>query len=74
MNRILSLIAICASLTAVAEVKIQWLETEHNFGAFDENDGEVTCEFRFVNVGDEPVRVSNVRTSCGCTTSKQPRK
>ena len=74
MNRILSLIAICASLTAVAEVKIQWLETEHNFGAFDENDGEVTCEFRFVNVGDEPVRVSNVRTSCGCTTSKPPRK
>lgn len=63
-----------AALTASAEVKVEWLETDHNFGAFDEDDGEVTCEFRFVNVGDEPVRVSNVRTSCGCTTSKPPRK
>lgn len=62
------------SLAAMAEVKVEWLETEHNFGAFDENDGNVTCNFRFVNTGDEPVTVLSVRTSCGCTTSQPPRE
>ncbi len=62
------------AFVASAEVKIEWLETEHNFGAFDENDGNVTCHFRFVNTGDEPITVMSVRTSCGCTTSKPPRE
>lgn len=66
--------AIGASLAMAAEVKVEWLDTVHNFGAFDENDGNVTCEFRFVNVGDEPVMVKAVRTSCGCTTSKPGNK
>lgn len=75
MKKILITAAIAAlSLAAAAEVKVEWLETEQNFGAFDENDGNVTCHFRFVNTGDEPINVFTVRTSCGCTTSQPPRE
>lgn len=60
---------LCAAgslLTAQAEV--EWLATEHDFGAFQEDDGKVSCEFRFVNLGEEPVSVRAARAACGCTT------
>ncbi|MCH5345970.1 MAG: DUF1573 domain-containing protein [Muribaculaceae bacterium] len=56
-------IAVSASAGAVA----RWLETEHNFGAFDEEMGVATCEFKAVNDGDEPLVVVNARANCGCT-------
>lgn len=55
----------CAS---AASPEIKWLATEYNFGAFDEDNGVATCEFRYVNTGDAPLVVLNVHTSCGCTT------
>lgn len=50
-------------------------ETEtHDFG--DVTKGEkVTYVFKFTNVGDEPLILTNVRPSCGCTTpswTKEP--
>lgn len=67
------LILISLLLTAFASLSaapaIKWLSTEHDFGAFDENDGKVSCQFRFVNTGDEPVGIITVRATCGCTTS-----
>lgn len=56
-------IAASASAGAVA----RWIETEHNFGAFDEDMGVVTCVFKAVNDGDEPLVVVNARANCGCT-------
>ncbi len=49
---------------------VQWLSTEHNFGAFDEDMGPVECTFRFVNTGDEPVAITAARASCGCTAPR----
>lgn len=46
---------------------VRFLETEHNFGAFAEDDGKVSCEFKFVNTSDTPLAIKHVRTSCGCT-------
>ncbi|MBO4942297.1 MAG: DUF1573 domain-containing protein [Muribaculaceae bacterium] len=60
-------------LISNAEVDIKWLETEHNFGAFDEETGPVTAEFKIVNTGNEPVEILAARASCGCTTPKYPR-
>lgn len=59
--------AVAASLYAAAASNIEWLSTSHNFGAFDEDNGPVTCEFKFVNTGDEPVTILSARASCGCT-------
>ncbi|MFH2142079.1 MAG: DUF1573 domain-containing protein [Bacteroidota bacterium] len=40
----------------------------HNFGDIKEEDGPATCKFEFTNTGSEPLIVSNVKASCGCTT------
>ena len=39
----------------------------HNFGTIQEGDPAVH-EFKFTNEGDQPIIMSNVRASCGCTT------
>ncbi|GEM_PF-101039 len=56
--------------------KMIFAETEHDFGTIAE--GSV-AEFAFVfrNVGNEPLVISNVQTSCGCTVpawSQEPVK
>ncbi|MDE5684299.1 MAG: DUF1573 domain-containing protein [Muribaculaceae bacterium] len=68
MKKILSAILISAAATAAyASESVRWLETNHNFGAFDENMGRVSTVFRFVNTGTEPVSIVAARASCGCT-------
>lgn len=62
-------LAVFAGFVADAEVKIDWLEGVHDFGAFNEDDGRVSCEFRFVNTGDEAVSIVAARPTCGCTAS-----
>ena len=62
-------------LTLSSQSSAKWLETTHNFGAFSENDGKVTCTFRFVNDGQTPLIIQSARATCGCTTpdySKAP--
>jgi hypothetical protein len=46
--------------------KMIFTETEHNFGNIKQNS---VAEFAFVfkNTGKDPIIVSNVQTSCGCT-------
>ena len=73
MKKILSLAcAACVSFAASAESEITWLGVDHNFGAFDEDHGAVSCDFRFVNTGDTPVTVIAARASCGCTRPLYP--
>lgn len=74
MKALLTIAFAAASVMwAGAEPKVEWLENVHDFGAFDENDGKVTCRFRFVNTGDEPVAVVAARATCGCTVPEFPR-
>lgn len=75
MKKILTIL-LCAimSLAASAGPEITWLTLVHNFGAFNEDDGEAVCEFRFVNTGDEPLTVLSARASCGCTQPSYPRE
>lgn len=45
---------------------------EHNYGTIEQgSNGEV--QFKFTNKGQEPIVLSNVRASCGCTTPQWPR-
>lgn len=64
---LLSLTMALTSLAIAAQPKLHWLETVHDFGAFDEDLGVVDCQFRAVNTGTEPVTVINARANCGCT-------
>ena len=46
--------------------RITFNEMEHNYGTIQKgSDGN--CEFTFVNEGNEPLILSNVHASCGCT-------
>ena len=68
MKRLSALIcAASLALAATAAPEITWLGITHNFGAFDESQGAVSCDFRFVNSGDAPLTVLAARASCGCT-------
>ncbi len=71
MKRILTLIlGLAAVMAASAQPSVRWLETTHNFGAFDEDMGPVSCDFVFVNDGTEPVSITIARASCGCTAPR----
>ena len=41
-------------------------ETDHNFGVI-QHKGNGTFEFIFKNTGKEPLIITNVQSSCGCT-------
>ena len=53
--------------------KIRFTETEHNYGTVQKG-GNGDCEFTFVNEGNEPLILSNVKASCGCTTPSWTQK
>lgn len=55
---------------AFAGPKGVWVDTKHDFGTINENDGDATCIMKLVNVGDEPLVVVKARASCGCTRPK----
>ena len=46
---------------------------EHNYGDIQKG-GNGECEFTFVNEGNEPLILSNVKASCGCTTPSYTQK
>jgi hypothetical protein len=50
---------------------IEFEITEHNFGIIPQG-GDGTVEFVFTNTGTEPLILSNVRSSCGCTIPQWP--
>ena len=54
--------------------RIEFSELEHNYGTIQKG-GDGNCEFTFTNNGNEPLILTNVRASCGCTTpswTKEP--
>jgi len=64
--------AIITMLSANAQNKgpvISWAEMKYDFGNIKEADGPTTHKFIFTNTGNEPLVITNVRPSCGCTTS-----
>ncbi|MCM1093331.1 MAG: DUF1573 domain-containing protein [Lachnospiraceae bacterium] len=66
--RVLPALALAVSaLSANGATSAKWLETSHDFGAFDEDMGRVSTDFRLVNTGNEPLMIYAARASCGCT-------
>lgn len=54
--------------------QIEFTEQEHNYGNLQKG-GDGNCEFVFTNTGNEPLILSNVKASCGCTVptwTKEP--
>jgi hypothetical protein len=49
----------------VTEVNFE--TTEHNFGKINDKD-KVSFTYKFKNVGKNPLKITNIKTSCGCTS------
>lgn len=65
---VLLCLAFTGSLVAQETAKIQFVKEKHDFGKVDQ--GKVlTYSFKFKNVGDAPLTINNVRTTCGCTAA-----
>jgi hypothetical protein len=75
MKYILSLVLLFTVTTLLAQPKIDFKETTHDYGNIQEENGLAKTSFTFTNTGDQPLIVNNVRASCGCTTpqwTKEP--
>ncbi len=49
------------------QTSVEWINTAHDFGDIPE--GEVAKHtFTFRNTGEQPLKLTRVRASCGCTT------
>ncbi len=46
----------------------EWAETTHDFGTIPQG-VPVTNKFSFTNTGKEPLIISNVQKTCGCTVT-----
>lgn len=56
-----------------SKADIQFIEDSHDFGNIKEGT-QATYEFKFTNTGTEPLILSDVRPSCGCTTPEWTRE
>ncbi len=46
----------------------------HDFGVINSRGGDVECTFTIQNIGDEPLVIERVVTSCSCTKAHISRK
>ena len=69
--RSLVIALLIVSLGANAQVvkELNFDATTYDFGSIKELDGPVEYKFEFTNTGSEPITITNVRPSCGCTSS-----
>ncbi|MBQ8101140.1 MAG: DUF1573 domain-containing protein [Paludibacteraceae bacterium] len=65
---LMSALLLIAAAAMAQQPVITFQKTEHDFGKINEGDGRVSTIFEFKNEGMEPLVLSNVRASCGCTT------
>ena len=68
-----SLILFCI-FAAAQNDKVSVNEKEHNFGVIGDKDGSVSFDFIITNNSDGPLVITNVSTSCGCTTPSWTRE
>jgi hypothetical protein len=77
MKKFFSVLAVLFCLVSVSYAQkgvMKFKEETHNFGKIAK-DVPVTHKFVFTNTGSEPIIISKVNASCGCTTpsfSKTP--
>lgn len=70
MKKLVIISLFLVSITALAQPDqdLKFKEEKHDFGLIKEVDGPAEYQFDFTNTGSNPVKILNVRASCGCTT------
>ncbi len=52
---------------AMEPTTVEWYQAEHDFGEIKAGE-TVKHTYRFKNTGDQPLKLTRVKASCGCTT------
>ena len=60
--------------TAHHGAHITFVDESHDFGDIDRRGGDAEWRFEFVNDGDEPLIITQLKTSCTCLRYKYPRR
>jgi Protein of unknown function (DUF1573) len=63
-----SLLLLLCLVAGTAFGQLTWETTQQTFNP-KQQDEFVTAKYKFTNTGTTPIKVENVRTSCGCTTA-----
>ncbi|NBL65312.1 DUF1573 domain-containing protein [Flavobacterium sp. NST-5] len=74
MKQLFTLIAFAVfGISAIAQTgpKIEFKQEIIDYGTVSRDDSGVRI-FEFTNVGDAPLVISDVKSSCGCTVPKRP--
>ncbi len=56
------------------EPHLSFEKQTHDFGTMKEEEGTATYNFKFVNTGNTPLIIQNVRATCGCTSPSWTRE
>ncbi len=68
---VITFLVLVIAITSYGQTKAAQISFEnliHDFGTIKEEGGTVTYKFEFVNTGGNPLIVTNVRPTCGCTS------
>lgn len=68
LKAIFSVTILLLAIGVNGQSKLDFTVVDHDFGEIKEEGGAAEYTFHFVNKGEEPIRITNVKASCGCTT------
>ncbi len=68
MRAIYLIISVLWAGFAFSQGALSFEKTTHDFGEVKEENGPVEYSFLFTNTGDQSIKITSVRASCGCTT------
>ncbi len=76
MKKVLLLIGLLANTALFAQVgpKIEFKNKDNtvDFGTVSKDTDSGIRSFEFTNIGDEPLIINNVQSTCGCTVPTKP--
>lgn len=73
MKQLITMLCIgLLSLSMHAQAKIEFKSDTIDYGTIEKGSNGVRV-FEFTNTGDEPLIISQVKSSCGCTIPKKPK-
>jgi hypothetical protein len=63
--------AVQAQTVSTSQADIKMDKTVHDYGNIQQG-ADGSCEFKFTNIGKEPLIITNCQGSCGCTVPQCP--